>query len=89
MRMLNRRTQLLLDEDRYGRLDQRARATGQSVAAVIREAIDAKLGEGGEAAARREAGTWLLSQPIPDMPEPDWAESKRAMLDAAGEVPAV
>jgi hypothetical protein len=87
--MLNRRTQLLLDEDRYGRLDRRARATGQSVAAVIREAIDEKLGEGDEAAARREAGTWLLSQPIPDVPEPDWAESKRVMLDAAGDVPAV
>lgn len=85
--MLNRRTQLLLDEDRYQRLDRRARHTGQSVAAVIREAIDEKFSEGEEAAARRAAGTWLLSQPIPDMPEPDWAESKRAMLDAAGDAP--
>ena len=87
MHMLNRRTQLLLDEDRYQRLDRRARHTGQSVAAVIREAIDEKLNEGEEAAARREAGTWLLAQPIPDTPEPDWAESKQAMLDAAGDAP--
>ncbi len=87
MHMLNRRTQLLLDEDRYQRLDRRARHTGQSVAAVIREAIDEKL-EAGAEAARRDAGTWLLSQPIPDTPEPDWAESKRAMLDAAGDTPA-
>jgi len=87
MHMLNRRTQLLLDEDRYGRLDRRARATGQSVAAVIREAIDQKLGEGDEALARREAGTGLLSQPTSDTPELAWAESKRAMLDAAGDTP--
>jgi hypothetical protein len=87
MHMLNRRTQLLLDDDRYDRLDRRARNTGQSVAAVIREAIDEKLREGDEAATRREAGDWLLSQPMPDMPEPDWAQSKRSMLDAAGNTP--
>jgi len=86
--MLTRRTQLLLDEERYGRLDQRARASGRSVAAVIREAIDEQLGAGDEAAARREAGAWLLAQPTPATPEPDWSESKRAMLDAAGGAPA-
>lgn len=87
MHMLTRRTQLLLDEERYSRLDRRARTTGRSVAAVIREAIDGQLGAGAEATARREAGDWLLSQPAPGPPEPDWAESKRSMLDAAGDAP--
>lgn len=85
--MLNRRTQLLLDDERYERLGRRARATGQSVAAVIREAIDAKLAEGDEATARRAAGAWLLSQPISNAPEPDWSVSKQVMLDAAGVAP--
>jgi len=40
MRVLTRRTQVLLDQDRYDRLEQRARETDRSVGAVIREAID-------------------------------------------------
>jgi predicted DNA-binding protein len=84
MHMLNRRTQLLLDEDRYRRLDRRARATGRSVAAVIREAIDDKLSADAEGASRHEAADWLLAQPAPTVPEPDWADAKRQMLDAAG-----
>lgn len=88
MHMLNRRTQLLLDDERYARLDARARATGRSVAAVIREAIDAKLAEHDDDSARQAAGAWLLSQAAPDAPEPDWSESKRTMLDAAGDAPA-
>lgn len=40
MHMLNRRTQVLLDEERYQRLQQRARESDRSVGAVIREAID-------------------------------------------------
>lgn len=38
--MLTRRTQVLLDQERYDRLEQRARDTDRSVGAVIREAID-------------------------------------------------
>jgi hypothetical protein len=87
MHMLNRRTQLLLDEERYRRLDRRARDTGQSVAAVIREAIDDKLTAEDEGTSQREAGAWLLSQPLPTGPEPDWAEAKRRMLDDAGAAP--
>lgn len=83
--MLTRRTQLLLDDERYRRLARRARGTGQSVAAVIREAIDEKL-EGDERdLARHDAGAWLLSQPAPTAPEPDWATVKREMLDASGD----
>jgi hypothetical protein len=84
MHMLNRRTQILLDEDRYQRLERRARERGQSVAAVIRKAIDEQLEADDQDLARREAGAWLLSQPIPSVPEPDWADAKREMLDGWG-----
>lgn len=40
MHMLTRRTQVLLDDERYIRLERRARETDRSVGAVIREAID-------------------------------------------------
>jgi predicted transcriptional regulator len=79
--MLMRRRQLLLDEDRYRRLERRARSSGQSVAAVIREAIDEKL-EADRELARHEAGAWLLAQPSPAAPEPDWVTAKREILDA-------
>ncbi|HEX4806497.1 MAG TPA: ribbon-helix-helix domain-containing protein [Conexibacter sp.] len=85
--MLNRRTQLLLDDSRYTRLDHRARATGQSVAAVIREAIDDKLAAVDEAGSLAEAGAWLLAQPLPSKREPDWDDAKRRMLDDAGATP--
>jgi hypothetical protein len=84
MHMLTRRTQLLLDEERYRRLARRARGSGQSVAAVIREAIDEKLEADARDIARHEAGAWLLSQPTPTAPEPDWSEAKGEMLDAWG-----
>jgi predicted DNA-binding protein len=41
--MLERRLQILLDEERYQRVERLARERGASVAAVIREAIDRGL----------------------------------------------
>jgi plasmid stability protein len=87
MSMLNRRTQILLDEERYARLERRARQTGRSVAAVIREAIDDALLEEELAGQRRAAGRWLLDQPLPTDPEPDWSETKRELHDRAGDAP--
>jgi hypothetical protein len=56
MCMLERRLQILLDEERYRRVADQARRRGVSVARIIREAIDAML-PGGDAkrpaAARR------------------------------------
>ena len=40
MRMLDRRVQILLDEDRYRKVAREAERRGVSVAAVVREAID-------------------------------------------------
>lgn len=40
MSTLNRRLQILIDEDRYARLERRAREHRTSVATVVREALD-------------------------------------------------
>jgi hypothetical protein len=40
MHMLDHRVQILLDQERYGKVLREAEARGVSVAAVIREAID-------------------------------------------------
>ena len=74
---LSRRTQILLDEDRYAQLEHRATQTGRSVAAVIREAIDEKLSHDDRGALRRDALADLLSAPLPAYAhEPDWPEVK-------------
>lgn len=88
MDTLSRRTQILLDHERYARLERAARESGRSVAAVIREAIDAKLADDDAARRRRDAGDWLLAQPMPQGAEPEWAVVKAEMLDAWGDLPA-
>jgi hypothetical protein len=80
---LTRRTQVLLDDERYRRLEERAKETGRSVASIIRDAIDTAL-DHEDPDARHRAGLRLLSAPQPEQPEPDWEESKRAMLDEHG-----
>jgi hypothetical protein len=77
MPMLTRRTQLLLDEDRYERLARRAETTGSSVGALIREAID--LAYPREELTRREAADRLLA--AEPMPVEDWPEMKRQIRD--------
>jgi predicted DNA-binding ribbon-helix-helix protein len=62
--MLNHRMQLLLDDERYQRVQALARQRGTSVAAVIREALDRGLPvtqPRRSAAARRI----LTAQPMP------------------------
>jgi hypothetical protein len=77
MSMLERRLQILLDEERHERLVAVAQERGVSVATVVREAIDRGLPatEG----RRRAAGRRLLD--APDAPVPEPAEL-RAELDA-------
>lgn len=68
MCMLERRLQILLDEARYRRLADRARARGVSVARVVREAIDASLPASGprrKAAARRVLSARRMPVPSP------------------------
>lgn len=73
---LTRRTQLLLDEDRYARLERRAAETERSVAAIIREAIDDKLADPVSSSRQREAALGLLEAPAPEGIERDWSEVK-------------
>jgi predicted transcriptional regulator len=86
--MLSRRTQILLDDERYGRLERAARESGRSVGAVIRDAIDAKFAQDDLAQRRRAAADWLLAQPMPEGPEPDWAVTKAQLRDSFGALPA-
>jgi hypothetical protein len=83
MSMMERRLQLLLDQARYDLVEAEASRTGRSVAAVIREAIDYRFHE--DADARRGAGERLLGRSeTPDGVEPDWADSKAALMDDLG-----
>ncbi len=85
MSLLTRRTQLLLDEERYAKLERRAAQTGRSVAAIIREAIDEKLGHDGDEARRRGAVRDLLAAPAPAYErEPDWDEVKDDLRGRSG-----
>ena len=81
MSALTRRLQVLLDEDRYARLERLARRRGTSVATIVREAIDAAFPDDGpnrsEAARRildaepiRVADWSLLKNEIEQMYEP-------------------
>lgn len=80
---LTRRTQLLLDEERYRRLQQEADVTGRSVAAIIRDAIDARLEEVDRGQQRRAAWQALLDQPAPAYErEPDWDDVKDDLYEA-------
>jgi hypothetical protein len=80
MPALDRRVQLLLDNDRYAALEREAQQSGRSVAAVIRVAIDEMLDHG--AAGRRAAARRFLASRDPDdAPAVDWAVEKRAIED--------
>jgi hypothetical protein len=67
--MLDRRLHVLLDEERYRRLEARARERGVSVARVVREAIDAAFP--GEVERKKRAAKAILeADPMP-VPEPE------------------
>jgi hypothetical protein len=73
---LERRLQILLDEERFRRVERLARARGVSVAAVIREAIDRGLPEA--PGVRSSAAKRFLD--APDMAVPaDPAELRREL----------
>jgi hypothetical protein len=66
--MLERRLQILLDEERHRRLTEAARERGVSVATIVREAIDRGLPSGRQ--RRRAAGDAILyaePMPVPDV----------------------
>jgi hypothetical protein len=67
---LDRRLQLLLDEERYRRVADLAQQRGTSVAAIIREAIDRGLPSSDRRrAAAARAVLDAHPAPAPDVPE--------------------
>ncbi len=82
---LDQRLQVLIDEQQLSRLRRESERTGAPVGAIVREAIDTRLGS--DEATRRAAFRALLDAPTPSGGrEPDWEESKAAMLDEWGAV---
>jgi hypothetical protein len=73
---LERRLQILLDEERHRRISSLARERGVSVATIVREAIDRGLGPSDS--RRRRAGRRILD--ATEMPVPD-VDELRAELD--------
>lgn len=70
--------QVLIDESRWRRLEERARRRGVSVGHVVREAIDAYLPSDEE--RRRRAWQELLAAPKMEVPDPD--ELRREINEA-------
>ena len=80
MHMLDRRFQILLDDERFERLAAEARARGVSVAALIRELIDRTFPPVSPAKAR--AAKRILS--APDMPVPEPAGLRAELEELRG-----
>jgi broad specificity phosphatase PhoE len=81
MHMLERRLQVLIDEDRYRRLRAEARRRGTSVGQLVREAIDSAFASD-LARKRRAAKAILDAEPMP-VPE-DPADLKRELDEIRG-----
>ena len=62
---LNRRVHVLLDDERLERLRLRAAATGASVGAVVRDAIDHELDRQDRSAALAALESFLAAPPLP------------------------
>ena len=66
---MQRRLQVLLDEDRHQRLEALAAERGVSVASVVRDAIDRGLAA--PDARRRAAAAAILAAPAGPTPDPE------------------
>ena len=69
MSMLDRRLQVLIDENRWARLEREAGRRGVPVAVLVREAIDECFP--GDADQRRAALQAVLDADSMDVPDPD------------------
>ena len=74
---MERRLQIVIDEQRYRRLVARARQRDTSVSAVIREAIDVAIPD--DLAKKRAAAKAILE--AEPMPVPETVEELKAELD--------
>jgi hypothetical protein len=67
--MLDRRLQVLIDEDRWTRLEREAERRKVSVSTIVREAIDERYPS--DAERRRAALQAVLDAEPMDVPDPD------------------
>lgn len=81
MCMLNRRLQVLVDDERFELLARESERIGAPVGELVRRAIDHEYSRPSGSAERERAGRALLAMPTPEGPEPDWEDQKREMLD--------
>lgn len=81
--MLNRRLQVLVDDERFERLARESERIGAPVGELVRRAIDHEFPGIGQDAERERAGRELLAMPPPpgEAREPDWEDQKRGLLD--------
>ena len=81
--MLNRRLQVLVDDERYELLARESKRIGAPVGELVRRAIDHEFPRLPGRTERERAGQELLSMPSPSSGrEPDWEEQKREIRDA-------
>jgi hypothetical protein len=81
MAELTRRLQVLIDDERYERLRRESERTGAPIGAIVRAAIDERIGGAPDRERMRAAADRILSAPRPPGREPDWEVQKEKMLD--------
>ncbi|MEL4359047.1 MULTISPECIES: hypothetical protein [unclassified Luteococcus] len=80
MAVLERRLQLLLDEQRYARVAEEATRRGASVATVIRDAIDLAYPSGYEVRVQSVRNLLASADGEPaDLDDAAWRETREAM----------
>lgn len=79
--MLNRRLQVLLDDERFELLSRESEQSGTPVGELVRRAIDHEYAKPVDEIERERAGRALLALAPPEDPEPDWEDQKRELLD--------
>lgn len=77
--MLTKRLQVLLDDERLERLRRESRRVGAPIGELVRRAIDREYPPA--LPSREDAGARLLARAPGAGHEPDWDETKAAMLD--------
>jgi hypothetical protein len=79
MSVLERRLQVLLDEQRFALLAEESSRTGRSVGSIVRLALDQHFAVADVAAQRAAAAEWLLARPAGT--GPSWDETKKELED--------
>ncbi len=79
--MKSKRVEVLFEPKEYRSLEERARAEGRTVGAVVREAVAKYVVRRHTDEERREAAKWIASQTWDDIGG-DWEDVKREIIDA-------